>query len=393
MDSAAALSDTEAVWPIEEQAIRNLLCSLVLPDPEAITPLRATAAYHAIYIIDFPPHAQYELHPAKTRNSNGSISLVLRVSGDHIRSSKTLNEVAIMNYVRNHTTIPVPAVVRYDATWNNPLGREYTLLERVRGRSVDTMYDELSEDAKLRLVKDLTSNVLIMTKKDWSHVGGLRMTEDGEFEPGPVLEDTFWMLPDIKKYWGDTETVETLNPKGPYASQAAYVQAYLKCFIHAIQRHHTLAWLRDLTARLQKLMERIPDMPSIFETRLILAHKDLHFCNVMATEDGRITGIIDWEFAGVVPANRWDPVKAFLWNGKETAQAKEEKQRLWPYFEAELKAATAERWWEVNCNVEVVWDVIRYVRALIEVCPKGQQQDKVADWRKHVEEALDKLRV
>jgi hypothetical protein len=393
MDSAAGAKETQAVWPVEEQAIRNLLFSLDLPHPEAITPLRATAAYHAIYIIDFPRHVLYELLPATTRNSNGTISLVLRVSGDHIRSSKTLNEVAVMKYVRNHTAIPVPAVVRYDASWNNPLGREYTLLERVRGRSVDTMYDELSEDVKIRLVKQLTDILLTISQKDWSHVGGLRMTANGEYEPGPVMEDTFWMLPDIKKYWGDTETVETLNPKGPYANQVTYVQAYLQCFIHAIQRHHTLAWLRDLNIRLQKLMELVPDMPGLFETRLILAHKDLHFCNVMATEDGLITGIIDWEFAGIVPANRWDPVKAFLWNGKETSQAKEEKERLRPYFEAELNATSAERWWTVDPNVEIVWDVIRYVRALIEVCPKGQQQDKVGDWRKQAEKALDKLHV
>lgn len=52
--------------------------------------------------------------------------------------------------------------------------------------------------------------------------------------------------------------------------------------------------LGDASARHSKL-----------NTRNVLAHKDLHVANTTYNEfNERITGILDWEFSGIVPIQR-----------------------------------------------------------------------------------------
>ena len=383
-----------------DDTIRTLLANLSLPPPTAITALQTAAEFHSVYMLRFPPSAAAALAPARAADTDdadgGSVTLVLRVSGAHITRRKTLNEVAVMRWVRENTAVPVPAVLRFDATCDNVLGREFTILERVEGRSVDQMYDELGDEQKSWLVEQLTDVVLELNRHEWKHVGGLRVDEDGRIVPGPVLEDTFWMEPDIDKYWGPEETIDTLNPSGLYDSHAAYIAAYLQTLTHAITVQPSLQHLHTLLPRLAALTALLPSLRTTTEaTRLLLAHKDLHFGNVVALPSGQLMGVLDWEFAGAVPAPRWDPVRAFLWRGRHSADAAAEKARLRGLFEEGLARRGVDRWWEVEGQADVghLWAVVRFVRALVEVNLKGQIADKVAEWKAAAEEALTALGV
>lgn len=401
--TASAKSSLPEVSPA---TITTLLTALSLPPPLTVEPLQVTAAFHSIYLVHFGASVGVKdvvLHPTATpaHNVDGSLTLVLRVSGADIPHAKTANEVAVLHWLAHNTNIPVPVVVRHDATTDNALGREFTLLERIPGRSVDKMYDSLTEAAKVRLVRQLTDILLELNKHEWHHVGGLQLEQDtGDVIPGPVLEDTFWMVPDIEKYWaGTAESVTSLNPMGPFKSHADLVRALLAVYVHAISVHESLAWLRsDVAPRLAALLadnEHLPEA-QLCATRLILAHKDLHFANVMATDDGIVTGILDWEFAGVVPALRWDPVRAFLWNGKQGDESGVEKERLRSVFEGILKERGVDNWWtaqDASEEVANVWTVLRFTRALVEVCPRGQGAELVEGWRDAVLAALTKLGV
>ena len=145
--------------------IHALLAHLSLPLPASIDALQVTATFHSIYLLNYAASTPAEaLLPARARRPDGSLTLVLRISGNHIPHIKTANEVATMTWVREHTSIPVPAVVAWDDCSGsggggkgptNPLGREFTLLEWVPGRSVDRMYTRMTETAKVRLVEQL----------------------------------------------------------------------------------------------------------------------------------------------------------------------------------------------------------------------------------------------
>ena len=422
---------------LSHDAINNLLTSISLPPPTSITPLQVTAAFHSIYLITYPLSASPSLFPANFASSlptpsqdrvtkdGGNISLILRVSGTHIPKLKTRNEAAVMKWVRENTSIPVPAVLRWDDSAENPIGREFTLLEKVPGKSVDAVYNMLSEEAKMGLVRQLTGSLVELNAHQWTHVGGLHLDGQGRVEAGPLLDDNFWMEPDIEKYWaGSGLTFSDLNPIGPFREHWEMLRAALECGIKAINNHKTLSWLRPLIPRLEDLIIRLPFLDSPYTKRLILAHKDLHFANVMIDEDScTITGILDWEFAAVVPSHRWDPVRAFLWSGVYSDEATAEKNRLRLLFEEELTRIGIAPWWE-ECHVlgiegkndevegtrkvmltgeidegkmreevDTLWTVVKFLRALVEVCPKGQREELVEGWKREIEKGLDTLLV
>lgn len=90
---------------VPDDAINLLLHSIGLPKASKIVAPKITAQYHSLYLIDIPENA----HTVHTR-------LILRVSGRHLPTIKTENEVAVMTWIKQNTSIPVPDIVAYDSS-------------------------------------------------------------------------------------------------------------------------------------------------------------------------------------------------------------------------------------------------------------------------------------
>lgn len=387
---------------ISDGAIQTLLSSLDLPEAVSIEPLTVTAEYHSIYILSFTADAIPRIHPKVRAEADGSVSLVLRVSGDHLPHIKTTNEVAVMKWVLQHTSIPIPSIVRFDASSDNAVGHEFTLLEKVTGISVDEVYDSLDNNIKYSLVCQLARFIDELHSNTWDFVGGLQLSPDGtDVIPGPVVDETFWQIPDILKYWSPEESVASLNATGPFKSYTEFLAESMDRYVYAIEIHSSLIFMRDLIPRLQALVSLLRDENQtenlgLNKSRLVLAHKDMHFANIMFDPDtGQITGVLDWEFAGVVPASRWNPVRAFLWNGKRTPDAKKEHAAMEEVFQR----ICAEQGMSVLADSEVtllqesLQKVINFVRAIVEVSPRGEKKQESMKWRQAAEEALKSFQI
>ncbi|KAI1869664.1 uncharacterized protein JN550_005645 [Neoarthrinium moseri] len=394
---------------LEESSITQLLSGLGLPEPTTIQLLNTTAAYHIIYNIKFAEDIEDILQPNalgagdsaasfawKVRNPR---SLVLRISGKHLPRIKTLNEVATMVWVRAYTKIPIPAVVRFDATENNAIGHEFTLLEKVDGVSVDSIYDGLEDWKKESLVRQLAGYLMELRCREWDHCGGLQLNQRGVPVPGRVVAETFWQGPELARYWPGNESVDSLNVGGPYTSYTAYVRGHIDQYIRNMEKHDSLEWMRDLIPRLYAFLIYLDQhAATLNDTRYILTQRDLHFGNIMCDpETATVQAVLDWEFSEVLPLPLWSPGSGFLWNAKQTPESMTEQSRMYGVFTKLCKA----HWPDLLSDFEVkkemphkaISTILNFVRAVVEVCPRGQKADAARDWRKTAEMALTELGV
>lgn len=300
--------------PFSNETIQELLSQLGLPPAKRIEPFPSDAIYHSLYFLNFPPECRPMLKPARSvdEDSSGAVTLVLRVSGKHLPRIKTINEIAVMKYVKVHTTIPIPEVVRFHSSEDNALGHEFILMEKVPGLSADRAWGALHSQGKHNLLSQITDYLAQLHSLSFDSIGGLdfELAKEDEIYHAEVVDKTLWQAPDIATYWPRGESMSTLNINGPYDTYTDLCADKVEKVIYAIGRHNSLAWCRDLVPRLQAFVRFLDNHEAVNklglnESRIVLAHGELHLGNIMCRPlNGFITGIIDWEFAGTVPAWR-----------------------------------------------------------------------------------------
>ncbi|EMT65601.1 hypothetical protein FOC4_g10007704 [Fusarium odoratissimum] len=241
---------------------------------------------------------------------NQLLQLVLRVAGNHLPNIKTKNEIGVMTWLSKNTTIPLPDVIAYDSFTNIPVGHEYTLLSHIQGVTLSDVYDRLSDEQMNQILDQLIDLLTQLQAHPWDCIGGLTLDDQGEVQLGPVVDETFWQVPDIEALW----------PEG------------------------ALAFMRDIVPRLEAFVASLPKHANeLNNVKLRLAHKDLYFANMMFDSlPGKITDILDWEFAGVVPYDDMQRAVDFLW-------------------------------------------------AIAEISPRGQRQELVQGWKDMVLENIEKF--
>ncbi|KAF2672565.1 hypothetical protein BT63DRAFT_450591 [Microthyrium microscopicum] len=388
-------SGTALLPLVSEADIQALLVDIGLPRATSAVPLNAAADYHSIYILSFDSHPKLTDLSGDRVLENEIVELVLRVAGTQIPSTKTINEIASIEWVRKNTeNIPVPIILRFDASTTNALKHEYTLMSKVSGISVDRIYNNLSQTAKDSLVEQLASIVHELHSHTWDRVGGLAFDIQGDIIPGLVVEETFWQTQDLP-LWNDGTLLEDLNISGPFSTYGGYALAHLGKYNYMINKHSKLKPFRSLEPHIQALEKSIVlKAGAVNDVRYILAHRDLHFGNILCDpETCKITAVLDWEFAGVCPAFRWNPVRAFLWNCQKIDQSQDEKDALFQKFEA-ICLSSYPRLLEgtkPNKTQELVSTAINHLRAIIEVSVKGGAVDRISAWESIFTESVDAL--
>ncbi|RYN32217.1 hypothetical protein AA0112_g6258 [Alternaria arborescens] len=282
--------------------------------------------------------------------------LVLRVSGQHLPRMKTENEVAVMTWVKQNTSIPIPDLVAFDASsTTNAIGHEYTLLSLIEGTALSEKHQSLTEAQISSILDKLADYLNQLHTHSWDTIGSLRLNGAGEAILGRIVDETFWQAPEMKKLWPAEESVDSLNIGGPYSTYVDLVSAQIKTYIHLINIHlinihlinihlinihlinihESLTFMRDAIPRLEAFVKALSEhAEQLNDVQLRLAHKDLHFANSLYNSDsGKITAILDWEFSGVVPFPLWNPRRSFRWNASDDESSLAAKEQLSKLFE------------------------------------------------------------
>ncbi|KAH9935830.1 hypothetical protein B0H21DRAFT_73218 [Amylocystis lapponica] len=95
---------------------------------------------------------------------------------------KTESEVATMQYLREHTSIPVPTVYHYCANPYNRLGGEYILMSKAVGTPLSSVFHSLGHNELVALTESMATLMVPLFAHRFSRIGSLYLGPD----PDPV---------------------------------------------------------------------------------------------------------------------------------------------------------------------------------------------------------------
>ena len=120
------------------------------------------------------------------------------------KRAKEESEIATIQYVKQHTSIPVPEIYYQDLNPDNAIGAAYVLMEKLPGRHLYKSWDDMSLDHKRRALSEISSVIAQFTSLEFDQIGCL--TQSGL---GPIIHPC----------------LET--PKGPFRSTLEYLESFV----------------------------------------------------------------------------------------------------------------------------------------------------------------------
>ena len=259
-----------------------------------------------------------KLYVVQCENEEYMMRVSLPVDPRH----KTLSEVATLDYVRQHTDIPVPKVVAFDASNDNELGFEWILMEKMPGKPLAENWRTMSWTAKETLVRRLALYAAQLFRKKFDLIGGLyhkqsySITSKTSFKIDRIVSPQF--------FWADH--VKQDVPRGPFKSSYDWLFARL-LFNKNDYEQALLAsddeedlddeWNSNRIA--EKLLSFLPStFPPGSECSEFsaLMHDDLSNNNILVDRWGNLTAVVDWECVPALPLWKVCQLPALLEGGE-----------------------------------------------------------------------------
>ncbi|KAL4935124.1 hypothetical protein BDV06DRAFT_217657 [Aspergillus oleicola] len=247
------------------------------------------------------------------------------------RHYTTASEVATMDFARNVLDIPAPQVFAWSADAENPVGSEYIIMEHAPGTKLDDVWNDLSLEEKVAIVKNLVSLQKKMLSLSFNRYGNLYYASDNiqgavpaevtgdvptdvketilrRFAIGPVADRAFW-----SKERAEIEDIDRGPWKRPQDYAASVAQREMKWISRfAIPKQSDDPLLPSVTQNIPSshisLLQRYLDVAPYFfpgddhsdVVASYLSHTDLHSGNIFV-ENGRISSLIDWQETWAAP--------------------------------------------------------------------------------------------
>lgn len=211
--------------------------------------------------------------------------------------------VTTMQYVSKHTSIPVPTVHHWNSTSSNELGRPYVLMDAARGNSLYEL-DRVGMDME-EVVQKLSTFVdqwamynAELASLQFERIGALKQEADGSIAVGRLC---------TQENLHFTPLVEADNHRGPFTSVADYLLAMFQLTTQGrySSRNPTSKYSYHdfLQSKLIISMLAFYVNPNFLNGPFVLSHVDLDIQNILVDEKNgfKITGVVDWDLAAVVP--------------------------------------------------------------------------------------------
>ncbi|KAI1276813.1 phosphotransferase enzyme family-domain-containing protein [Xylaria sp. FL0933] len=246
--------------------------------------------------------------------SFGNQAFVMRVSLPVHPRAKTEAEVATLDWVYQHTRLPVPRVRAHDSSRNNPLGFEWILMTKLEGKPLSECWSSVTMGSKERLVKQIAGFSRSTFRQPFrGGIGSLYKTisnVDGCSYVGKRARDGHRRL-------------------GSFTEASSWMKSRLRCALYDLEsrlggvthdnERGTLQRMLDLTGRIDRLMPEFYPSATDPETscstareaalgnaeetsvRTMLHHDCLSLDNILINDDGIFTGVVDWQCISCLP--------------------------------------------------------------------------------------------
>jgi hypothetical protein len=136
----------------------------------------------AILVRQFPDFADAEIEYFAKGTFNRLYSLtnpswdkayLFRVSIPVEPFFKTESEIATMEYIRRHTTMPIPQVIAFSSSDDNELGYEWILMEMMPGEPLRKLWEDMPEAARVQVFAELAAHTKQLVALRFSQFGNI----------------------------------------------------------------------------------------------------------------------------------------------------------------------------------------------------------------------------
>jgi len=240
---------------------------------------------------------------------------ILRVP--RFEAAKVGNQVAILDFIHQHTAIPAPEVLTFDETEGTDIGSPYIVQNRIAGVDLHSSFPKLGHEQKCRVARELGGVFKQILSVRSSVSGRLVLSMNGKSGKRAIHVAPFWL---------DSTSLALTKPYGgPLADESTkslLTTAFLSRKSSELERN-TLGTVGS------RLWDRFCEMTAELERGgwltdrwSALSHLDLAPRNILVdpTDDERlpiITGILDWDSAVLAPLFMSCALPAWIWAWQE----------------------------------------------------------------------------
>jgi hypothetical protein len=266
--------------------------------------------------------------------------------------------IATIEYVATNTTLPVPRVHDYDLTSDNILLRPYILMDCLPGKPLSSCIDSLNDTQIKGLVRQWAQYTMDLATLQFPEIGTLRK-EDDTFVIKPLLPESL-----------DDPT----DNRGPFRSVADYLFAMsdLKKRNVASTNPNPHAYGNFLRSSLIESLIPFYLLPEYLNSPFVLSHRNLDLQSILVDSSGRLSGILSWQNAAILPLQSHIRVPDSLNTefmppseiGNHSARIRF-SHRFRPYFEKAMIQAGAQSKWNTEELIDRSLMFVLFERAIL----------------------------
>ncbi|KAF1840696.1 uncharacterized protein K460DRAFT_294934 [Cucurbitaria berberidis CBS 394.84] len=236
----------------------------------------------------------------------------------------TASEAAVLQYLHDYTTIPVPKVLAWNADSSNPVGAEYIIMEKAVGCQLVKKWGEMEDLSHFEFIKNLCKVEADLAAIAFPANGSLYLRESmgagDKYKPlAPEMDPCglFCVGPSCEKSWFgkyEAESVQARFDRGPWPTLPAFGVALAEREIARIEENPRVVPYgppRGSTEEQLAVLNMAKEVFFKMDAKTLpgrlpwptLWHTDLHMGNIYVSDEEptQITSLIDWQSIVVSP--------------------------------------------------------------------------------------------